>query len=491
MKLKVLTLLTVCLLASWTGYAQNRQREMYGDETREVKMNYVHSLEQACKDAYRQKKLIFVNCHADWAAPCLGMNQFVFSDEEFCRYMDKTFVNLFVDMSSPEGKEIRKEYGVDVFAQYLILNYKGEVIQRIQGGSKLPEFKEMVNLSLNKKTSLAGTRLKYESGKYSKKDLYNYLKALRVAGSDSLFKSLAKEYMAMMEEKEYAQPENWIFAHLHKNRQGAYYRYMVANKPLFIKNVGEKQVNGYLTSLFSSEILSYATGSTEYDAEALNRLHGEMREAALPDTCACEILYNIALLRGERKMHDLLQYLNENGKYLDNHRGIRSLVELNLPQPGMKDAEKQELISYLQRASEREKGTTSRRLKELIEQLEKNTSQGIDFQHAPFASLLTKAKEEKKLVFVDCYTSWCGPCRMMANNVFTRPEIGDYFNAHFINVKIDMEKGEGRDLAKKYEVRAFPTLLMIDHEGNIVERMVGAQSTEKLLEWAKSVKHND
>ena len=104
MKLKVLTLLTVCLLASWTGYAQNRQREMYGDETREVKMNYVHSLEQAWKDAYRQKKLIFVNCHADWAAPCLGMNQFVFSDEEFCRYMDKTFVNLFVDISSPEGK---------------------------------------------------------------------------------------------------------------------------------------------------------------------------------------------------------------------------------------------------------------------------------------------------------------------------------------------------------------------------------------------------
>ena len=80
---------------------------------------------------------------------------------------------------------------------------------------------------------------------------------------------------------------------------------------------------------------------------------------------------------------------------------------------------------------------------------------------------------------------------MMANNVFTRPEVGDYFNAHFINVKIDMEKGEGRELAKKYEVRAFPTLLMIDHEGNIVERMVGAQSTEKLLEWAKSVKHND
>ena len=107
----------------------------------------------------------------------------------------------------------------------------------------------MVNLSLNKKTSLAGTRLKYESGKYSKKDLYNYLKALRVAGSDSLFKSLAKEYMAMMEEKEYAQPENWIFAHLHKNRQGAYYRYMVANKPLFIKNVGEKQVN-WLSYLF-------------------------------------------------------------------------------------------------------------------------------------------------------------------------------------------------------------------------------------------------
>ncbi len=490
MKMRNWILLAICLCSGmfFEGHAQDRQREMYGDSTREVKMSYIHSMEEACRQAYRQKKLIFVNCYADWAAPCLGMNQYVFSDEDFCHYMDKKFINLFVDMTSAEGKEIGKQYGVSSYAYYLILNYKGEVIQRIQGGRKLPEFKEMVNLALNKKTSLAGTRQKYESGKYTKKELYNYLRALQVAGADSLFKALGKEYMAMLDEQEYYKPENWIFAGLHKNRKGTYYQYLITHKPLFIKNIGEKKVNNYIESQFSSEILSYATGDSEYDAEALDRLHREMREAALPDTCGCEILYNIAVLRGKRKYHDLVSYLEQNGKFLDNYRRLRSFVELSLRLPDLKEAEKQELTAYLKQAAEREKGTTSRRLKELIEQVQKNTAQGINFLHAPFAKLLEKAKEEKKLIFVDCYTSWCGPCRSMANNVFTRPDVGEYFNARFINAKINMEKGEGKDLAKKYQINAFPTLLLIDAEGKVVEKSVGFKSSERLLEWAKNIK---
>lgn len=489
MKMKSLALAAICLwfCTGSPSLAQNRQKEMYGDATREVKMNYLHSMEKARKQAYQQKKLIFVNCHAEWAGPCLGMNQYVFSDEAFCRYMDKTFVNLFVDMKSPEGKELAKEYGVNSYAYYLILNYKGEVIQRIQGGAKLPEFKQMVDLSLDKKTSLAGTTRKYESGKYSKKDLYNYLNALRVAGKDSLFKTLSKEYMAMMEEKEYADPQNWMFAYLHRDRQGSYYQYLIKNKPLFVKNVGERKVNNYIESLFSNEMLGYATGNTDYDAESLNKLHAEMREAVLPDTCACEILYHIATLRGERKVHDLLRYMEENGKYLAPYPSIRSIVELSLRLPNLREDEKQELISYLQRAAEREKGATSARLKGLIQTLQSNDIKEIDFFHAPFAEVLAKAKEEKKLIFMDCYTSWCGPCRMMANQVFTRPEVGKYFNAHFVNTKVDMERGEGKDLAKKYGVNAFPTLLILDGEGNVVSKSVGALSPEKLLGWAKKI----
>ncbi|MDE5612365.1 MAG: thioredoxin domain-containing protein, partial [Odoribacter sp.] len=66
-----------------------------------------------------------------------------------------------------------------------------------------------------------------------------------------------------------------------------------------------------------------------------------------------------------------------------------------------------------------------------------------NFQELSLEEACKKAKAENKPVFLDCYTSWCGPCKMMANNVFTLKEAGDYFNQNFVCVKTDMEKGDG------------------------------------------------
>ncbi|WP_316748142.1 thioredoxin family protein [Pedobacter gandavensis] len=89
-------------------------------------------------------------------------------------------------------------------------------------------------------------------------------------------------------------------------------------------------------------------------------------------------------------------------------------------------------------------------------------SQGIEFEHGSWAEAVKKAKASNKLIFVDVYTSWCGPCKVMAAQVFTRPEVGAKFNQGFVNVKIDAEKGEGIALAKKYEVKSYPTYLFIN-----------------------------
>lgn len=483
MKGKILTLFFLCIYLTniSSSHAQGRQLEMYGDSVKESKMKYVNSLEEAQRLAYQKKKMIFFNCYADWAAPCWGMDQYVFSDQEFANYMDKTFINLCINMNTPKGKEIAKEYGVNSYAYYLILNYKGEVIQRISGGIKLPEFKERVKLALNPKTSLAGAREKYKSGKYSKKDLYNYLNALHVAGEDSLFKRLGKEYMAMLTEKEYSEKKNWIFARLCKDRKGEYYKYLIKNKPLFVKEIGEKQVNGYIESLFASEILGYATGDTEYDIKKMNKLYEEIQEAALPDTCLISIVYNVAKLRGERKFHDLLQYMEDNGHYFLQQAGIRAVIELSFNFEGINENEKTELITYLQNAAKREKGSNSKRLNKLASVISEG-NKGIEFEHISFNELLLKAKKQDKLIFMDCYTSWCGPCRAMTNTVFTRPEIGSYFNSHFINTKIDMEKGEGIELARKYRIKAYPTLLFLDMNGNVIETLVGYKNPEQLME---------
>lgn len=110
-----------------------------------------------------------------------------------------------------------------------------------------------------------------------------------------------------------------------------------------------------------------------------------------------------------------------------------------------------------------------------------NGPEGIKFLDISFEEALKKAKKEKKLVFVDAYAVWCGPCKWMEANTFQEKEVGDAFNKKFINLKIDMEKGAGPELARKYNVRAYPTLLLIDGDGNVVKRILGAKKKDQLL----------
>ena len=81
---------------------------------------------------------------------------------------------------------------------------------------------------------------------------------------------------------------------------------------------------------------------------------------------------------------------------------------------------------------------------------------GINFLHGTtWAEAVAKAKAENKLIFIDFYTQWCGPCLNMAQTVFSLPTVGYYYNQTFINLKIDAEEGEGITLAKKYGVRSY------------------------------------
>jgi len=92
------------------------------------------------------------------------------------------------------------------------------------------------------------------------------------------------------------------------------------------------------------------------------------------------------------------------------------------------------------------------------------------------------AKAQNKLVFMDCYTSWCGPCKNLAANVFPDSSVGAFFNAHFVNCKFDMEKEEGVTIANKYSVRSYPRLLWLDGDGKVVHEEIGFRPAADLLE---------
>ncbi|NBC24389.1 MAG: DUF255 domain-containing protein [Bacteroidetes bacterium] len=116
----------------------------------------------------------------------------------------------------------------------------------------------------------------------------------------------------------------------------------------------------------------------------------------------------------------------------------------------------------------------------------------IEFRDLTFDEAITAADEENKPIFMDCYTVWCGPCKWMAANIFTNNDVADYYNENFVCVKFDMEKGEGLELAKEFEIRAYPTLLFINGDRKLVMKQIGApRDPEPYIDLGKNARSED
>ena len=92
-----------------------------------------------------------------------------------------------------------------------------------------------------------------------------------------------------------------------------------------------------------------------------------------------------------------------------------------------------------------------------------------------------KAKAENKLIFLDCFTSWCGPCKKMARDVFPQEQVGAFMNPKFVNLKIDMESAYGAPLAKKLQIQAYPTFVIFNADAQEIGRFLGGSAAEEFI----------
>ena len=126
------------------------------------------------------------------------------------------------------------------------------------------------------------------------------------------------------------------------------------------------------------------------------------------------------------------------------------------------------------------------------------TESGMHFEHGlSWKEIRAKAKAEHKYIFMDAFTTWCGPCKMMAKNIFPQPEVGAFYNEKFINVKVQLDTTktdneevkkwyqDAHDIMEQYEVRAFPTYLFFGPDGEIVHRQVGSSEAAKFIAKGK------
>ncbi|MEP6467103.1 MAG: thioredoxin family protein [Parafilimonas sp.] len=108
---------------------------------------------------------------------------------------------------------------------------------------------------------------------------------------------------------------------------------------------------------------------------------------------------------------------------------------------------------------------------------------GIDFIEDDWAQALKAAKDQNKLVFVDIYATWCGPCKMLKQYTFSDSLVSDFFNKNFINVSIDGEKGVGPMLAQQYSIQGYPSLIVADSTGKPVLVTAGYMPATVLMQF--------
>ena len=110
---------------------------------------------------------------------------------------------------------------------------------------------------------------------------------------------------------------------------------------------------------------------------------------------------------------------------------------------------------------------------------------GVNFFKGSLKEGLALAKKENKKVFIDVYTTWCGPCKKMSKEVFPVKKVGDFYNANYISLKIDAEKGEGVDIARQYKVSGYPTLLYLDTKGEVIKKVTSYLNEEAFIVTGK------
>ncbi len=134
----------------------------------------------------------------------------------------------------------------------------------------------------------------------------------------------------------------------------------------------------------------------------------------------------------------------------------------------------------------------------LFSPLTLNAQKGIEFVHNKiWGEIIEKAKAENKYIFVDAFATWCGPCKYMATNIFTKEEVSELYNSSFINVKMQMDTSvrdneevrkwyeTAHNMGKKYGIVAYPTLLYFKNDGTLVHRLVGSMEADVFMAKTK------
>ncbi len=452
------------------------------------------SLEKAREKAKAENKPVFLDCYTSWCGPCRMMANEVFTQEAAGDYFNKNFVCVKTDMEKGEGPVIGKQYGVDAYPTFLIINPDGKLMHKIVGAMSLKELIENVECGLQA-NSIAEYEASYQAGKLDLAEQMEYWRLLSISGEVVKAQTVGDELWGKLSEKDKLNSTYWpLLRSRAQSVDGEEMKFVCANRDYFEKEVGTEEVGKLIYNSFITELnmmIVYQLPAKKY--EKIPAIKDLLENNDVPRK---EALLKMAELAEARKNYDEKGYLDileanlnvwedsekrtifEGAKLFislaNGKEQTRRLGEIALrAQEAVKDEVVKEGIMKI--------GLTSRRM---------SGDDGVYWEDLPsLKDVLERASLEGRCVCLyfhnDGQTS-----RLINEKLFSRKDVGDYMNRFFINYKIHVGEGEGPKLARRSGVIVPNVVVVLDKDGDVRHRVTNLMDSNFIERMKETFDNN-
>ena len=466
--------------------------------------------------AKQENKLIFIDFYTVWCGPCKMMSNEVFPLPEVGSFFNRHFISWKVDAEKGEGKQLAAKYGVKAYPTLLFVNSNEEETYKVIGSANGASLIEHGKTALNPSSDFSMLKEKYRKNELKKEEFGRYLTMIQATGNQEETSEVFTAYF-----RRWPEISKEMFSRITEYVNAVSdpaFQYMADHQQEFASLVGKEKTGKFLRNIYLDEVRN---GSFKDEAAFRQAKAALKKKISIDEKDELELDLFYAI-----KLKDIGKYLDTGTElyekyFRDDAREIGNLLgtalritpeDQGLPprikqwaqrafelkensindfQLGMvclREGSREEAGRYFEMAlsaSRRDNDGLYDRMDQMRKELmAPKDASGVRFRDGTWEEIKTIAKKENKLIFIDFYTVWCAPCKAMLKEVFTDKTLGDYYNKHFVSIKVDAEKGEGIMLAQKYGVGGFPTFLFVNTNEDVVYSVTRAATIAEMMEEA-------
>ena len=433
------------------------------------------TLEEACKKAKTENKPVFLDCYTSWCGPCKMMAKDVFTLKEAGEYFNKKFVCVNTDMEKGDGRAIAKQYGVNAYPTFLMINQDGKLLHKIEGAMPLKKLIENVERGLNA-NRLAEYEASFLSGKLDKTELMSYWKLLSISGETVKAQRVGDNLWGKLSREDKLNLLYWPLLRLRAiSIENEEMKFVCANREYFEKKIGKEEIDNliYNSVMTDLKLVVMSQGPDEkYDKVQV--IQDLLEKNDVPHKGALLKIAKLAEAREKQDMNGFMDILDANLNVLDDlEKNIVFEGALQFISLSKDKAQLRRLGEIALRTEESVQDKVVRRnIAKIGFAFRRIGNEGVYWENdKTWEEVIAQAALEKRYIFLNVYND--AQSAELAE-LFARKEVADYLNKSFINYKINTKEKDYPKIVRRYNTTAPNVLLVLDYEGNLRHQIPNA-----------------